>query len=85
MSFRGPLLAVLDRAYTGEFFETCSVTDGELVAWANNLAAEFNLHLVEAAELLAWQVDAEEMTQEMWCRLDYTDRPSAFQLLFSED
>jgi len=57
----------------------------DLLAWAQELAKRFGLHYVNGAELIAWEVDPEQMTEEMWNRLGHTDYPNAFQLLFSED
>jgi hypothetical protein len=86
MSFRGPLFVASEWSINdGRVHEINPQLGVDLLAWAQALASRFGLSYVEGAELMAWQVDAEQMTEEMWGRLDHTDYPNAFQLLFSED
>jgi hypothetical protein len=58
--------------------------DTKLYAWACELCQEFDLEYIDAAELMAWKVDPDILTEEMLFRMDYTDDPNAFQLLFHE-
>jgi hypothetical protein len=84
LSCRVPVLAWSERVQTGALWEVVSEADPALIAWANALAQQFELRCVDAEELWAWKVDPQTLTEEMWMRLDYTDDPSAFQLLFYE-
>jgi hypothetical protein len=84
LSCRGPILTASEQIQGGTAWEFAAEMDPTLASWARALAQQFGLHYVDAAELLAWQVDPATMTEEMQMRMDYTDNPSAFQLLFYE-
>jgi hypothetical protein len=85
-SGRAPLLSVVERVCQPDSWwsQPLNPIDPKLYAWARELCQEFDLEYIDAAELMAWKVDPDILTEEMLFRMDYTDDPNAFQLLFHE-
>jgi len=55
--------------------------DTPLSDLASMLASTLQLRIVPARELHEWGVSPEQMTEQMWRRLEYTDTPTAYSLL----
>lgn len=85
VSTRVPAITAVERTCEGGVWEKSSEGDLELQRLAASLAETFALELVDYSEVCALRVDPELITDEMRMRLDHSDEPTVFQLLFSED
>ncbi|MBL8325940.1 MAG: hypothetical protein JNJ89_13395 [Rubrivivax sp.] len=85
VSTRVPLITTVQRTCKGGIWEQGSEADPELQRLAFMLAGAFALEVIDYSEICALRVDPALITDEMRMRLDHSDDPTVFQLLFSED
>ena len=83
LSYRGPLISAVSCSGGLSHGEDIS-TNPKLVALCISMAAELGLSYLDVHELRACVISWDEMTEEACERLDYSDMPNAFSLLFYE-
>jgi hypothetical protein len=82
LSYRGPLITALSwKAYRQP---EDSVTSPRLVALARDIASQFHLNYFDAHELRNLEIPWDELQGDANMRLDWSDMPNAFNLLFYE-
>ena len=82
LSYRGPLITALSwRSQDESEDETTSV---QLVELARELAAELRLTYLDQRELRAFEIPWDDIQGDANLRLDWSDQPNAFNLLFYE-
>jgi hypothetical protein len=82
LSYRGPLITALSwKAYREP---EDAVTSPRLVALARDIASQFHLNYLDAHELQNLEIPWDELQGDANMRLDWSDMPNAFNLLFYE-
>lgn len=81
LSYRGPFITALSWPEQGPADE---LTDPKLVQVVRGIAQSESLTYLDAHELMAWEVSWEELQGDAAMRLDWSDVPTAFNLLFYE-
>jgi hypothetical protein len=82
LSFRGPLLTALSWSRPNDFED--KVTCEPLVALVKKLATQLRFTYLDAHELRALEIPWDELQGDANLRLDWSDSPNAFNLLFYE-
>jgi hypothetical protein len=82
LSYRGPLITALSWKSYHQSEET--VTSAPLVALARQLASDFHLNYLDAHDLRALEIPWDELQGDANMRLDWSEMPNAFNLLFYE-
>jgi hypothetical protein len=81
-SYRGPFLTAL--SWTDIAVSADKITSPALVAMTKKLAQELGLVYFDAHELMALEIPWDELQGNAEMRLDFSEMPSAFNLLFYE-
>jgi hypothetical protein len=82
LSYRGPLMTAI--SWSAPDGAEDAVTSPRLVALVRQIASEFRLKYLDAHELRAFEIPWDELQGDANLRLDWSDMPNAFNLLFYE-
>ncbi len=82
LSYRGPFITALSWGDLSKPED--SMTSTVLVAMAKKLAEDLRLTYLDAHELRAIEIPWDELQGDASNRLDYSEMPNAFNLLFYE-
>jgi hypothetical protein len=82
LSYRGPLITALSWKTYREPED--AVTSPRLVALARDIASQFHLSYLDAHELQNLEIPWDDLQGDANMRLDWSDMPNAFNLLFYE-
>lgn len=81
-SYRGPFLTAL--SWNDPRFMPEAPTDPLLVTQVKQIGLTLNLEYLDAWQLLAWEIPWDELKGDASMRLDSSEMPNAFNLLFYE-
>jgi hypothetical protein len=82
LSFRGGLITAL--SWSDPDLAEDQITDPKLVRLAEKIAQELRLIYLDAHELMALEIPWEDLQGDASNRLDWSEMPNAFNLLFYE-
>jgi hypothetical protein len=82
LSYRGPLITAL--SWRAHLQAADTMTSPRLVALAGSIASQFNLNYLDAHELQGLEIPWDELQGDANMRLDWSEMPNAFNLLFYE-
>lgn len=82
LSYRGPFITALSWRDPNNFED--KVTSPALVSLVRQLAEKLRLTYLDAHELRALEIPWDQLQGDAWKRLDYSEMPNAFNLLFYE-